>query len=289
MSKQKPSLPPEIAEAAADVEQYEDRRAIPGVGRDYYVENDPILAEGDPMARLEDAGSAFIPEDGPSEPITVQEAVIDNPLVELAADADPLTRLAAAIEKLANRERAASPIEGQLLAKLAQVIDKLSSGQIQSTEAILKGKDPSNFFSTEISAFNPRGDREYPRPMLKCKMHLPWEAERECLTREEIELLNLLEPGDFLVKRNDDSMIKVTVRARSNANTHKPEVLLMNSETGFNNDYAWLMPPLRVMLRQMLKQRADTRDAAQSIMTMEEELELIEKHGIHFSKVLAVT
>jgi hypothetical protein len=176
------------------------------------------------------------------------------------------------------------------MAKILLVLEKVAGGQAASTQAaadaLSRGKDPSNFFAPDVSAFNPRGERDYPRPALRCKMHLPWEAERESLTREEIELLNLLDAGDYFITRNDESRIKINVRTRINANTQLPEVLLMNSETGFNNDYAWLMPSLRKMLREMLNQRSDTRALARGIRTMEEELDLIAEHGVHFERVL---
>lgn len=277
----KKTLPPDIAQAAeaAGVDEYVDRRANPATNRpDYVIEDDPILAEGDARVRA-------------SEPETAEA----QPRVAIAADADPIARLAASMEKLAERQAGPAPMDPILVTLLAGMMETMKSlvqqqvvGNAGAAEAIRKSQDPSNMFAPDMSVFNPRGERDFPRPQLKCRMFLPWEAERESLTREEIELLNLLEPGEFFIRRNDESRMMVDIKATINPNSGKFDRLLMNSETGFNNDYHWLVPPLRHMLRQILRQRPATAKAADAVMTTEREIELITEHGINYDKVEAV-
>lgn len=286
MAKQRStSLPPDIGKLAEGEEEYVDRRATPQPPKVQYVEDDPILAMGDPHAIL----SEQAPAPSLDEVSDAMAEAATAPAIELATNADPIARLAAAMEAIAQRQ--AGPLGGdtRLMERLVAVMERVASGQQASAnataDAIRKSQDPSNMFAPNVSVFNPRGERDHPRPQLKCKMFLPWEAEVESLTREEIELLNLLESGEYYIRRNDESRILITIGVSTNPNSGKADRLLMNSETGFNNDYHWLIPPLRSMLRQILAQRPATKVAAAAVRTMEDELALIELHGVDFEKL----
>lgn len=259
---------------------YRDRQSA-RPARDYVVEDDPILAEGD--ARVPHV--AQVQDNPPINPVQAAPGVV---LAE--SSDDPLTRLARAIENMSARP--AASMDTSLMERLVAVMEKVVQGQVAgnaaATQAMLKGKDPSNMHAPGISAFNPRGELKYPRPKLKCRVFLPWEAEVESLTREEIELINLLEPGEYVIKRSDESRVGITVAGSRNVNNPDTfDRLLMNSETGFNNDYAYLMPPLRSILRQILNQRPHTKAAAKGIMTTDEEIDLIEQHGVDFDEAVA--
>lgn len=292
----------EEAAAGAGGEEYVDRRAIPSDRSplDYVIEDDPILAIGDTRVHpstptqvaqvvdraLDEVQNAEIP---------VDQAQGEGPRIEIASDADPIARLAAAMEKMVERQQGPSPIDPTLAALLSammatmeRIVQAQVAGNASNAEALRKSQDPSNPFAPGTSVFNPRGERDHPRPQLKCKMFLPWEAEVESLTREEIELLNLLQPGEFYIRRNDESRIMMEIKATINPNSGKFDRLLMNSETALSNDYHWLMPPMRNYLRQILNQRADTKSIASRVMTMEQELELIQEYGVDFEKVLAI-
>mgnify|MGYP001585291533 CR=1 FL=1 len=66
-----------------------------------------------------------------------------------------------------------------------------------------------------ISSLNPLGERDHPRPDLKCKMiWVGFKITKECLTREEIELLNRLVPGDYRVTKADGRSIPFRVDAK---------------------------------------------------------------------------
>lgn len=200
-----------------------------------------------------------------------------------AVPTDLTTRLTEALEALAARQGTAQgpdPITLGILSTLTAAVDRLSQGQLQGAQIIAqatrKASRPSNEAPPKISVLNPRGDKDFPKPPLKCMMLLPWEAEWESLDREEIELLNLLEPGDYVVVRNDRTKIKMMVRCEFKLDSDVPSKLIMNHDTAFNNDYHRMMPPLIDMLRGMLKQNPKTRAKAEMVLTMDEELALIE-------------
>lgn len=160
---------------------------------------------------------------------------------------------------------------------LAKIAAGQTNAQMVATQALdqaARQQQPDNRFAPGISVYNPQGDLQYPRPKLKCPMFIPWEAEEESATFEEIELLNLLESGDYSVKRNDETRVPVTVKISMN-NNGKADRLLMNSETSFNDDNHWMMPGLTVILRQILATRPHTKLAAAKILTMDERMDMV--------------
>lgn len=176
---------------------------------------------------------------------------------------------------------AVSLTESGVLQALVAALQQIASGQVNSQRAATEALDmsarmqqPDNKFSHGISAFNPQGDREYPRPTLKCAMFLPWEAEQESLTFEEIELLNLLEEGEYIIRRNDGVKIQVTVKIKMNMNG-TPDTLFMNSEAAFTDETHWMMPPLVSVLRQILDARPHTRKSASAVLTMDTRASMI--------------
>lgn len=301
----KDSLPPNV-QAAVDIanqtqEPYDDSRERTHSVKDpgYTIEEDPILAIGDDrvvvLPQEQSPLQGAIEQLAEAASTAADEGDTEGyaPRVEIPPDADPMTRLAASIEKIAARQAGPSPIDptlalllGGMMKTMEALVQQQAISNKNNAEALRRGQDPSNPFAPDVNVFNPRGERDHPRPRLKCKMFLPWEAEWESLTREEIQLLNLLEPGDYYVMRNDESRVMVTVRATINVNTGGYDRLLMNSEISLNNDYHILMPPLRKWVRQMLDQRPHTKAAAREVMTMEEEVALIREHGVDFEKVL---
>ena len=107
-------------------------------------------------------------------------------------------------------------------------------------------------------------------------MLIPWEAEYDSSTYEEIELLNLLEEGEFIIKRNDGVKVRVDVKMQYNLNG-KPSRIVLNSETAFNEENHWMMPPLTATLRQVLNARPHTKAAAAKVLTMDERVAMVEQ------------
>lgn len=185
-------------------------------------------------------------------------------------------RMLTALEALAaNPSR--SDREESALERLAAAFDRMASAQLEGADRVAKATKlvtrPSNEAPPRISTLNPRGDKDFPRPQLKAKFLLPWEADPDTLTREEIELLNLIIPGDYVVRRNDATKVKVAVRATYRIDSDTMDRVLFVHETAFNNDYHSLMPP--DWIRQMVRQNPKTRAACDAVLTMDEEEDLI--------------
>ena len=137
-------------------------------------------------------------------------------------------------------------------------------------EAFAKIQNPSNVVATGISVFNPRGDKDHPLPRLKCEIHAPWKIHPEYhgLDREEVELFNLLQPGEYRVELNDQSTAKVDVVAVKNETTGKLEKLRI--KTNWTEEHKGKYPAMRMMLRQMIGAPAN------AVQTMKQEVAAIE-------------
>jgi hypothetical protein len=158
--------------------------------------------------------------------------------------------------------------------KQQQAQSEVQKAQLKQTAPKDNGRVPL------ISVFNPRGEKDFPMPVLKCEFWAPW---RESPTyhsfdREEVELVNLLEPGQYTVELTDGSPIQVSIVGVRNSETGKLERLSMHGAkdetTGhysslFTNERRQIYPSLKEMLRQMIGEPAD------SVMTMRRENALI--------------
>lgn len=173
------------------------------------------------------------------------------------------------------------PTLKDVMIMLAAALQQIAAGQVDSQRVATKALEsaqrqvqPDNRFAPLISTLNPQGDLQFPKPKLKCRMDIPWEAEDDSCTYEEVELLNLLEAGDFVIKRNDNSKVGVTVRVIMNYDG-KPSRLFMNSETAFTEESHWRMPTLVSILRQILGSRPNTKALAARVLTMDERFEKV--------------
>ena len=129
----------------------------------------------------------------------------------------------------------------------------------------------------QISEFNPRGQKDFPMPELKCEIHAPWQSKPglHAFTREEVELVNLLEPGTYHVDMVDGSTIAVNVVGVKNGQTGKIESLTLcgvyDDTTRiyaalYTKENKQLFPGFAAMLRQMLGE-----DRCANVLTMREE------------------
>lgn len=170
-----------------------------------------------------------------------------------------------------------------LVKALAPALERMADATLQGAkmqaDETRRAHRPSNEVVPLISVFNRRGTtlEGYTKPVLKCRMSIPWELRNEELNREEVELFNLLEPGEYAVKRNDGTKVLMTVRVSYGVDQVTPSHLIMNHETAWNNDNKNLMPPLSDLVRMILRQHAPAiAKAAAAIMSDEEEEALIE-------------
>ena len=198
---------------------------------------------------------------------------------------DLMERLTAALEGLSKREAdaGANSQVAAAMVLLAESLQGLRTGQMQAAQVTAdmqrRVTRPENAFPPNLSAFNPRGDKDFPRPHLKCQMLIPWPVEEEAHTREEIELLNLLEPGEFMITRGDRSKVKLTVTIARKLDSEEPSQLAINHETAFNNDNHKQMP--HDWIRQLALANPKTHQAAVNVLTMDEEIALIAAHKLN--------
>lgn len=122
----------------------------------------------------------------------------------------------------------------------------------------------------KISPFNLRGQKDYPNPRLKCEVYAPWridpnlEMEAPSLDREEIELLNLLEPGNHTIERTDGITVPCCVIGiRNDLDGTLEKLSLMGAKDGdtghhralFDRETKMLFPSLKSILQQLLYQQ----------------------------------
>ena len=202
-------------------------------------------------------------------------------------DADRLAQILEAITAtqaaLAERVTTATATDGDqaVLDRLTTAFEALTATQKEVANAT---KRPSNQFPPEISPYNLRGDKDFPRPRLKCQYVTPWcrPDDDTSLTREEVELLNLLEPGTYPIRRTDGTRIELAVLA-----TYPPEGgdvptrLTVTHPTAFKQDQHTLLPSLVDTLRMMLRSKPSLHAKAKLVVTMEEEEDLIRQSKLN--------
>jgi hypothetical protein len=190
----------------------------------------------------------------------------------MAKEHDELKNLTVEERMLRFQERQLEIQERQLAVQEAAV--GVQKAQVKQTAPKSLQQGP------KISVFNPRGEKDFPVPPLKCEILAPWQAKPEFhgFDREEVELLNLLEPGESLVEMGDGSVITVHVVGVRNGQHGKLESLTLcgayDAETKhyaalFTKENKQLFPAFRVMLRQMIGERAA------AVMPMREEVRRI--------------
>lgn len=195
------------------------------------------------------------------------------------AQPDLQERLTKAIELLSARPAdSSSDLMLAMMSRLTDALEMVSKAQADGSKLIAsetrRAHRPSNEIVPMRSVFNRRGETlaDYKKPALKCAMFIPWIVEWESCSREEVELLNLLEPGEYIMTRNDRSKVRVGVKAEYALDEVTMTRLLMRHDTTFNNDNQRLSAPLVDILRGMLKQHAPAV-AAQAALVMSDEEE----------------
>ena len=249
-----------------------------GTVADTVIKNE-LAAEGaEERNRAREARSVMLTDEPAPEP----EAPVLQPPTEAGAPNpwEVMARVATALEALVARSSGGSQ-DSTAIEKLTTALERMTSAQIQSSDKSIeearRAFRPSNMVNPGVSVFNRRGDRDFPKPPLKCMVMMPWLAEHEALTREEVELLNLLEAGEYTIKRTDRSKIVISVQMRYNVDGKTPSAMLISHETAFNNDNFRMMPAIADWLRDALKQHDRTiAQQAAAILTDEEEEALIE-------------
>lgn len=173
-----------------------------------------------------------------------------------------------------------SPEAQALFAMQAAMLEEMKKArevapQIQAA-AFAKVNDPSNKAAPLISAVNPRGEKDFPMPRLKCEIWAPWRSRPEDhgLDREEVELFNLLEPGEYVIELTDGSPLKVVVLASRHSISGEVTRLTLSGALNdegkptplFTAEIKDRFPAMRLMLRDILGEKAA------HVMTMKAEI-----------------
>jgi hypothetical protein len=159
------------------------------------------------------------------------------------------------------------PADNQLAAILAKMADLMAKQgereeveDLSSADARKAGRrvGPSgayeNAFAPDISTYNPRGERDFPRPELVCRMiYVGFKLAKEALTVEEIELLNQMKAGDYRVTKSDGKTIPFLVTAKLDA-AGRREMLTFHFPCKTTED-RHNHQPMAVYLREALAQQ----------------------------------
>lgn len=144
-----------------------------------------------------------------------------------------------------------------------QIATLMRGQQDVAREQLKQTRVKSNGSAPGISPFNPRGEKDYPLPELKCEAWLPHKITSAALgglTREEVELFNLLEPGEYTIRMVDQQpQIILAVGEKNTVNGKLDKLSIMGPKgrdghpTGlFTRDSRHRFPGLAVIMRMMI-------------------------------------
>lgn len=186
-------------------------------------------------------------EKTPQQPETLEDAL---KLIEQLKAQAPQSEFGAALDKLA---------------AIAENSQRVQAAQLKQTAPRNNAQGP------RTSPYNPRGEKDYPMPTLKCEMHMPFPQSpaMHAFDREEVELINLVEPGKYAIELNDGSVRYIVLNGKRNRLTGRVDSIRWEGEpdedsghptplfTGHNKQE---YPGLKIMLRQMLGEKKAFRD-----------------------------
>jgi hypothetical protein len=158
---------------------------------------------------------------------------------------------------------AAPALTGEQFAQLLEVIGKNKTVEAEvQANALKEALRPPQSDPPGISAYNPRGERDHPRPPLRTQFFFgPYPFFHDTLTYDEIVLLNQLRPGKFIVTKADGSKVPFTVRETMDITGTTPErVDILFPAVDAESNKNWM--PLTAMLREVLAQAPASPSAA---------------------------
>lgn len=172
---------------------------------------------------------------------------------------------------------------------LAQVLDRLariteenhalqSQAHLVQREQLKQTRRKSNQSAPLASVFNPRGEKDFPMPRLKCDVWMPFPQRPELhgMDREEVELMNLLiddvsekllakQAPEYAVELNDDSTVTLCIDPIFNRTTRQLERIRWCGPTDpdtrmptpfFTTENRQQFRSLRALLRHILGDKA---------------------------------
>jgi hypothetical protein len=102
-----------------------------------------------------------------------------------------------------------------------------------------------------VSVYNPKGERDFPKPDLKCKMlWVGFPLQKDQLTPQEVDLLNRIDTiGDFPFHRADGSLDTCSISGERDANGKWTQIAFSFRCKG---DDRHNLPTMTAMLREIL-------------------------------------
>jgi len=143
-----------------------------------------------------------------------------------------------------------------------RLIEAIRGGQADRVEAeaaihakAMKAQlHPVNETCPEKSVYNPLGERDHPRPPLKCEMFLgPYPLEAQTLLTKEIEYLNKLEPGSYEVTKGDGTVVPFNVIPKFRVDGRTVERFTIAFPCG-DDEQKQNFPPFTQMLKEVVEQ-----------------------------------
>lgn len=129
---------------------------------------------------------------------------------------------------------------------MAEAIAEATRKGMEAGADRVKPKEVKLSETVRKSAYNPDGDRDHPRPKLKCYMYFgsaPIGSPKEVttLTHAEIAALNGVTPGHYRIQKMDGSKMVIEVKGQYNANRELDRLWITLPE---GDDQKNLYPPL---------------------------------------------
>lgn len=110
---------------------------------------------------------------------------------------------------------------------LAMMIEMQRGNQEVQREQLKQTRNKNNARAPEVSVYNPQGQKDYPMPELACEVLMPWPLRptQHGLTYEEVELMNRIKPGEYVLELLDGTMVQACILGTKNTITGKIERL----------------------------------------------------------------
>jgi hypothetical protein len=181
--------------------------------------------------------------DNPPEPVmAVAEEPAIEPVVEPPAPAPAPQMIGLTLEQL------------QLLIASAKGDSAPMAEALMALTKSVQKEMPENREAPGVSAYNPAGDRDHPRPALAARQFWfgGFKEEADQLSVEEITLINELRPGEYTVTRVDDRQEIVPVLHQKDA-AGRLDRIVIAIKTGKEHQAAW--PSKLRILREIVSQQ----------------------------------
>jgi len=166
---------------------------------------------------------------------------------DVAAMATPATGMPLTFEQMLALFKAAgaNQMSPEAIAQIATTAAAAGAERIKPKELTISQTERK-------SAYNPLGEKNHPRPKLKCHMYFgsaPLGSPKEVttLTMDEILALNALTPGHYRITKMDRSTRIIEVRGQMNSNLELDRLWILLPS---GDDQQNLYPPLAELVQQ---------------------------------------